>query len=168
LGTLSFQIIWVGYNCGPGSRPPEPAVGGGAHLHLLHFLLRVAVLLGLGLAALLRLVGALQALLLHKDVVRLRCSNISTDRGAGGHDRLPLQLVTHLPRHHLAVLAVAVALGLPLAAPLLDLAHLLGLEMAGLLLLWLWEGVRQLLAEAVRVGPAVLLQDLGETCNTTP
>ena len=71
------------------------------------------------------------------------------------HDRL--YLVAHLPQHHLAVLAVAVALGLALAGPLLDVAHFLGLEGAVRLLLGLLEGVGELL----HVGP-----DLGNIGST--
>ena len=82
-------------------------------------------------------------------------------RGAGRHDRLGLILVAHLARHHLAVLAVAVALGLALTSPLLNLAHLLGLEVAVLVLHRLRDGVGELLAEAVAVRPTLLRPDLG-------
>ena len=130
---------------GPPCPPPRPLCGEliVAHLNLLHHLFLVAVLLLCGLAVLHRLVVALQALL----------------RGAGGHDRLLLLLVAHLPRHHLAVLAVAVALGLALASPPLNLANFLGLKVAVLLLHWLREGVGELLAEALGGGLAVLLPD---------
>ena len=53
--------------------------------------------------------------------------DLPTDRGAGRQD-----LVAHLPRHHLAVLAVAVALALALASLLLNLeveVRLVGLRL---------------------------------------
>jgi hypothetical protein len=58
-------------------------------------------------------------------------------------------------------LAVAVALGLALASPPLNLANFLGLEVEVLLLHWLREGVGELLAEALVGGLSVLLPDLG-------
>merc|ERR1719504_15785 len=100
--------------------------------HLLHL---VAVLLGLLPAALHGLVLADQALL---DV---------TERV----DRLLLALVTDLPGLLLAVLGVAVLLGLLGASLLLQLADLLGLEVAVLFLHWEGEDVGELLTISVDI-----------------
>merc|ERR1719504_633978 len=105
--------------------------------HLLHL---VAVLLGLLPAALHGLVTALQALL---DV---------TER----LDRLLLALVTDLPGLLLAVLGVAVLLGLLGASLLLQLADLLGLEVAVLLLYREGEDIGELLAISVDISLAHL------------
>merc|ERR1719504_335332 len=99
---------------------------------LLHL---VAVLLGLLPAALHGLVLADQALL---DV---------TERV----DRLLLALVTDLPGLLLAVLGVAVLLGLLRASLLLQLADLLGLEVAVLFLHWEGEDVGELLTISVDI-----------------
>merc|ERR1711875_94445 len=100
----------------------------------------VAVLLVLILACLLRLVGADKPVL--RDTYWLQ--------------RLLLALVTDLPGLLLAVLGVAVLLGLLRAGLHLQLADLLGLEMAVLLLNWEGEDVGELLAVPVYVSLANL------------
>merc|ERR1719352_1571 len=100
--------------------------------HLLHL---VAVLLGLLLAALHRRVAADQPLLQVTD--RL--------------DGLLLALVTDLPGLLLAILGVAVLLGLLGASLLLQLADLLGLEVAVLLLHREGEAIGELLAISVDI-----------------
>ena len=67
-------------------------------------------------------------------VIKRNRTNIDlpTDRGAGRQDGLLVHLVAHLPRHHLAVLAVALALALALASLLLNLeveVRLVGLRL---------------------------------------
>merc|ERR1719504_52671 len=109
--------------------------------HLLHL---VAVLLGLLPAALHRSVAADQPLLQVTD--RL--------------DGLLLALVTDLPGLLLAVLGVAVLLGLLWASLLLQLADLLGLEVAVLLLHWEGEDIGELLAISVDISLAHLDLDL--------
>merc|ERR1719504_140629 len=109
--------------------------------HLLHL---VAVLLGLLPAALHGLVAALQALL----------------HVTHGLDGLLLALVTDLPGLLLAVLGVAVLLGLLGASLLLQLADLLGLEVAVLLLHREGEDVGELLTISVDISLAHLYLDL--------
>merc|ERR1719504_220860 len=109
--------------------------------HLLHL---VAVLLGLLPAALHRSVAADQPLLQVTD--RL--------------DGLLLALVTDLPGLLLAVLGVAVLLGLLRASLLLQLTNLLGLKVAVLLLHWEGEDVGELLTISVDIGLAHLYLDL--------
>merc|ERR1719504_154418 len=109
--------------------------------HLLHL---VAVLLGLLPAALHRRVAALQALL----------------HVTHGLDGLLLALVTDLPGLLLAVLGVAVLLGLLGASLLLQLADLLGLEVAVLFLHWEGEDVGELLTISVDICLAHLNLDL--------
>merc|ERR1712201_52841 len=109
-----------------------------------HLLDLVAVLLVHVIAGLLRLVGTDQPLL-------------------GVAQRLNgflLALVTDLPGLLLAVLGVAVLLGLLRASLHLKLADLLGLEMAVLLLNWEGEDVGELLAVPVHVSLANLDLDL--------
>merc|ERR1719504_580847 len=109
--------------------------------HLLHL---VAVLLGLLLAALHRRVAADQPLL----------------HVTHGLDGLLLALVTDLPGLLLAVLGVAVLLGLLRASLLLQLADLLGLEVAVLLRHWEGEDVGELLTISVDIGLTHLHLDL--------
>merc|ERR1719504_144729 len=109
--------------------------------HLLHL---VAVLLGLLPAALHRRVTADQPLL----------------HVAHRLDGLLLALVTDLPGLLLAVLGVAVLLGLLWASLLLQLADLLGLEVAVLLLHWEGEDIGELLAISVNISLAHLYLDL--------
>merc|ERR1712150_432911 len=109
-------------------------------LHLGLDLLLVAVLLGLLHALLLGHVGALQAGLLL----------------AARHDLLNLAGLADVPGHGPAVLAVAVPLGLLVPRAPLQLAHLLGLEVAVLPLLGLGVLVGHLLAEPAVVGLADL------------
>merc|ERR1719452_467888 len=111
-----------------------------ADLHLGLDLLLVAVLLGLLHALLLGHVGARQAGLLL----------------AAWHDLLDLAGLADVPGHGLAVLAVAVPLGLLVPRPLLQLAHLLGLEVAVLPLLGLGVLVGHLLAVSAVLGLAHL------------
>ena len=114
---------------------------------LLHELLHlVAVLLGLLLTLLYRNVVALQTIL----------------HDADRSHSLLFGLITDLPGHLLAVLEVAVPLGLLGAVPNLHLADLLWLEVAVLPLHGLREGVGELLAVAGSVGAAHLLTDLGK------
>ena len=107
----------------------------------------MAVLLGLLAAALNRHVVADQSLLHVAD--RL--------------DGLLLALVTDLPGLLLAVLGVAVLLGLLGASLLLQLADLLGLEVAVLLLHWEGEDVGEFLAISVDISLAHFYLDLGRT-----
>merc|ERR1711875_213938 len=100
----------------------------------------VAVLLVLIPASLLRLVGTDQPVLHNTHWLQ----------------RLLLALVTDLPGLLLAVLGVAVLLGLLRASLHLQLADLLGLEMAVLLLNWEGEDVGELLAVHVHVSLANL------------
>merc|ERR1719320_1272792 len=121
----------------------------GVEFHIANFLKNnllhlVAVLLVLIPASLLRLVGADQPVLHHTDWLQ----------------RLLLALVTDLPRLLLAVLGVAVLLGFLRASLHLQLADLLGLEVAVLLLDWEREDVRELLAVPVHVSLANFNLDL--------
>merc|ERR1719312_902740 len=121
----------------------------GVEFHITNFLKNnllhlVAVLLVLIPASLLRLVGADQPVL-H-----------STYWLQG----LLLALVTDLSGLLLAVLGVAVLLGLLRASLHLQLADLLGLEMAVLLLHWEGEDIGELLAVPVYVGLTNLDLDL--------
>merc|ERR1719504_505325 len=109
--------------------------------HLLHL---VAVLLGLLPAALHRRVAADQPLLKVTD--RL--------------DGLLLTLVTDFPGMLLAVLGVAVLLGLLGASLLLQLADLLGLEVTVLLLHREGEDIGELLTISVDISLAYLYLDL--------
>merc|ERR1711903_321750 len=109
--------------------------------HLLHLM---TVLLGLLAAALNRHVVTNQSLL-HV-----------TER----LDGLLLALVTDLPGLLLAVLGVAVLLGLLGAGLLLQLADLLGLKVAVLLLHWEGEDVGEFLAISVDISLAHLDLDL--------
>merc|ERR1712013_384944 len=104
----------------------------------------VAVLLLLIPASLLRLVGADQPVL----------HNTYWLQG------LLLALVTDLPGLLLAVLSIAVLLGLLRASLHLQLADLLGLEVAVLLLHWKGEDVGELLAVPMHVSLANLNLDL--------
>merc|ERR1711875_19831 len=121
----------------------------GVEFHITNFLENnllhlVAVLLVLIPASLLRLVGADQPVLHHTYWLQ----------------RLLLALVTDLPGLLLAVLGVAVLLGLLRASLHLQLADLLGLEMAVLLLHWEGEDVGELLAVPMHVSLANLNLDL--------
>merc|ERR1719342_547002 len=109
--------------------------------NLLHL---VAVLLVLIPAILLRLVGADQPIL----------------HSTYWLQRLLLALVTYLPRLLLAVLGVAVLLGLLRASLHLQLADLLGLEVAVLLLHWKGKDVGELLAVPMHVSLTNLNLDL--------
>merc|ERR1712201_18336 len=109
-----------------------------------HLLDLVAVLLVHVMAGLLRLVGTDQPLL----------------GVAQGLDGFLLALVTDLPGLLLAVLGVAVLLGLLGASLHLELADLLRLEVAVLLLNWEGEDVRELLTVPVHVSLAYLHLDL--------
>merc|ERR1712112_328943 len=109
--------------------------------NLLHL---VAVLLVLVPASLLGLVGADQPVL--HDTHRFQ--------------RFLLALVTDLPGLLFAVLSVAVLLGLLWTSLHLQLADLLGLEMAVLLLNWEGEDVGEFLAIPVHVSLANLDLDL--------
>merc|ERR1719342_1807843 len=109
--------------------------------NLLHL---VAVLLVLIPAILLRLVGADQPIL----------------HSTYWLQRLLFALVTYLPGLLLAVLGVAVLLGLLRASLHLELTNLLGLEVAVLLLDWEGEDVRELLAVPVHVSLANFDLDL--------
>ena len=104
----------------------------------------MAVLLGLLPAALLWLILADQPLL----------------HVAGGLYGLLLALVKHLPGLLLVVLGVAVLLGLLGASLLLQLADLLGLEVAVLLLHGEGEDIGELLAVSVDVSLAHFHLDL--------
>merc|ERR1712105_579644 len=78
-----------------------------------------------------------------------------TEKGlllAARHDLLDLAGLADVPGHGLAVLAVAVPLGLLVPRAPLQLAHLLGLEVAVLPLLGLGVLVGHLLAEPAVVG----------------
>merc|ERR1712150_354271 len=123
-----------------------------ADLHLGLDLLLVAVLLGLLHALLLGLVGALQAGLLL----------------AARHDLLNLAGLADVPGHGLAVLAVAVPLGLLVPRAPLQLAHFLGLEVAVLSLLGLGVLVGHLLAEPAVVGLADLSPHLSGSLVAAP
>merc|ERR1711982_267988 len=121
----------------------------GVEFHVTNFLKNnllhlVAILLVLIPASLLRLVGADQPRL-HR---------------AHRLESLLLALVTDLPGLLLAVLGVAVLLGLLRASFHLQLADLLRLEMAVLLLHWEGEDVGELLAVPVHVCLANLNLDL--------
>merc|ERR1711875_155765 len=121
----------------------------GVEFHITNFLQNnllhlVAVLLVLIPASLLRLVGAAQPVLHHTYWLQ----------------RLLLALITDLPGLLLAVLGVAVLLGLLRASLHLQLADLLGLEVAVLLLHWEWEDVGELLAVPMHVSLANLDLDL--------
>merc|ERR1719342_501685 len=109
--------------------------------NLLHL---VAVLLVLIPASLLRLVGADQPIL----------------HNANRLQGLLLALVTDLPGLLLAVLGVAVLLGLLRSSLHLQLTDLLGLEMTVLLLNWEGEDVGELLAVPVHISLADLDLDL--------
>merc|ERR1719482_2200079 len=111
------------------------------HDHLLHL---VAVLLGLVLALFLGDVLAGKPLL----------------HVAQRLDGLLLALVADLPGLLLTVLGVAVLLGFLWASLHFQLADLLGLEVAILLLYWEGEGVGKLLAVPVDIGLAHLNLDL--------
>ena len=104
----------------------------------------MAVLLVHVIAGLLRLVRADQPLL----------------GVAQGLDGFLLTLITNLPGLLLAVLGVAVLLGLLRASLHLKFADLLGLEVAVLLLNWEGEDVRKLLAIPVYVSLAYFYLDL--------
>merc|ERR1711942_633109 len=104
----------------------------------------MAVLLLLVIAGLDRLVGADQPFL---DI-------------AHRLDALLLALVTDLPGLFLAVLGVAVLLGLLGASLHFKLANLFGLEVAVLLLNWEGEDIGELLAVPVHVSLANLHLDL--------
>merc|ERR1712055_1179313 len=104
----------------------------------------MAILLVHVIAGLHRLVGADQPLL----------------GVAQGLDCLLLALVTDLPGLLLAVLGIAVFLGLLRASFHLKLAYLLGLKVAVLLLDWEGEDVGELLAVPVHVSLADLHLDL--------
>merc|ERR1719312_2381754 len=121
----------------------------GVEFHITNFLKNnllhlVAVLLVLIPASLLGLVGADQPVLHNTNWLQ----------------RLLLALVTDLPGLLLAVLGVAVLLGLLRASLHLQLADLLGLEVAVLLLHWEGEDIGELLAVPVYVGLANLDLDL--------
>merc|ERR1719347_1175560 len=127
----------------------------GVEFHITNFLKNnllnlVAVLLLLVPASLLRLVGADQPVLHNTHWLQ----------------RLLLALVTDLPGLLLAVLGVAVLLGLLRASLHLQLADLLGLEMAVLLLDWEGEDVRELLAVPVHVSLANLNLNLSRNVVT--
>merc|ERR1719233_2151567 len=79
---------------------------------------------------------------------------------AQGLDCLLLTLIANLPGLLLAVLGVAVFLGLLRASFHLELANLLGLKMAVLLFDWEGEDVGELLAVPVHVSLADLNLDL--------
>ena len=115
-----------------------------AHLFNNNFLHLVAVLLGLVLALLHWFVDACQTLL----------------HVTEGLDGLLLALVADFPGLLLAVLGVAVLLGLLRASLHLHLADLLGLEVTVLLLNWEGEDVGELLAVPVDIGLAHLHLDL--------
>merc|ERR1719312_2472147 len=121
----------------------------GVEFHITNFLKNnllnfMAVLLVFIPASLLRLVGADQPVLHNTYWLQ----------------RLLLALVTDLPGLLLAVLSVAVLLGLLRASLHLQLTNLLGLEVAVLLLYWEREDVRELLAVPVHVSLANLNLDL--------
>merc|ERR1719347_1141070 len=121
----------------------------GVEFHITNFLKNdllnlVAVLLVLVPAGLLRLVGADQPVLHNTDWLQ----------------RLLLALVTDLPGLLLAVLGVAVLLGLLRPSLHLQLADLLGLEMAILLLNWEGEDVGEFLTVPMHVSLAYLDLDL--------
>merc|ERR1712202_109420 len=121
-----------------------------AHLFHNNFLHLVAVLLGLVLALLHWFVDACQALL----------------HVTEGLDGLLLALVADFPGLLLAVLSVAVLLGLFWTSLHLQLADLLGLEVAVLLLNWEGEDVGELFAEPVDIGLAYLDLDLSRNVIT--
>merc|ERR1719342_663717 len=121
----------------------------GVEFHITNFLKNnllhlVAVLLVLIPASLLGLVGADQPVLHNTYWLQ----------------RLLLTLITDLPGLLLAVLGVAVLLGLLRASLHLKLADLLGLEVAVLLLNWEGEDVGKLLTVPVHVSLADLHLDL--------
>merc|ERR1719407_186599 len=115
-----------------------------AHLFNNYFLNLVAVLLGLVLTLLHWFVDACQTLL----------------HVTEGLDGFLLALVADLPGLLLAVLGVAVLLGFLGTSLHLQLADLLGLKVAVLLLNWEGEDVGKLLAVPVDVGLAHLDLDL--------
>ena len=117
-----------------------------AHFLKDNFLHLVAVLLILVPAGLLRLIGTDQPVLHNTYWLQ----------------RLLLALVTDLPGLLLTVLGVAVLLSLLGASLHLQLADLLGLKMAILLLNWERKDVRELLAVPVHVSLANLDLDLKE------
>merc|ERR1719482_260733 len=134
-----------------------------AHLFHNNFLHLVAVLLGLVLALLHWFVDACQALL----------------HVTEGLDGLLLALVADFPGLLLAVLGVAVLLGLfwtslhlqltnllGLEVAVLGVAVLLGLEVAVLLLYWEGEDVGELFAVPVDIGLAYLDLDLSRNVIT--
>merc|ERR1739838_124647 len=121
-----------------------------AHLFHNNFLHLVAVLLSLVLALLHWFVDACQALL----------------HVTEGLDGLLLALVADFPRLLLAVLGVAVLLGLLWTSLHLQLTNLLGLEVAVLLLYWEGEDVGELFAVPVDIGLAYLDLDLSRNVIT--
>merc|ERR1711875_161931 len=127
----------------------------GVEFHITNFLENnlldlVAVLLVLIPASLLRLVGADKPVLHNTNWLQ----------------RLLLALVTDLPGLLLAVLSVAVLLGLLRASLHLQLTDLLGLEVAVLLLHWEREDVGELLAVPMHVSLANLDLDLSRNVVT--
>merc|ERR1712013_168530 len=128
----------------------------GVEFHITNFLENnlldlVAVLLILIPASLLGIVGANQPVL----------------HSTYWLQRLLLALVTDLPGLLVAVLGVAVLLGLLRASLHLQLTNLLGLEMAVLLLNWEGEDVGELLAVPVHVSLANLDLDLPRNVVTS-
>merc|ERR1712105_480460 len=94
-----------------------------------------------------------------------------TEKGlllAARHDLLDLAGLADVPGHGLAVLAVAVPLGLLVPRAPLQLAHLLGLEVAVLPLLGLGVLVGHLLAEPAVVGLADLSPHLSGSLVAAP
>merc|ERR1711982_265108 len=127
----------------------------GVEFHVTNFLKDnlldlVAVLLILIPASLLRLIGADQPVLHNTHWLQ----------------RLLLALVTDLPGLLLAVLSVAVLLGLLRASLHLKFTDLLGLEVAILLLNWEREDVGELLAVPVHVRLANLHLELSRNIVT--
>jgi len=88
-------------------------------------------------------------------VVTARPHHLNTVRD----EFLLLHGVTELPWDRCTVLSVAVTLSLPGSAPRLQPANLLGLEVAVLLLERQREGVRELLAVTLSLGPTQLITD---------
>merc|ERR1711942_40903 len=128
----------------------------GVEFHVTNFLKNnllhlMAVLLVLIPASFLRLVGADQPVLHHTNWLQ----------------GLLLALVTDLPGLLLAVLGVAVLLGLLRASLHLQLTDLLGLKVAVLLLHWEGEDVGELLAVPVHVSLTNLNLDLSWDVVTT-
>merc|ERR1712202_87735 len=121
-----------------------------AHLFHNNFLHLVAVLLGHVLALLHWFVDACQALL-------------HVTEGLGG---LLLTLVADFPGLLLAVLSVAVLLGLLWTSLHLQLTNLFGLEVAVLLLYWEGEDVEELFAVPVDIGLPYLDLDLSRNVIT--